>query len=181
MSNEREIRQTIRQIVGTGDYYTFAAQVNSIDGATCKVERVLDGKEFDGVRLNAHITVDSGLVTVPKTNSYVLVTEIDGDKWFVSQFSEIDKITIDIDSEVVINGGENGGLIKIEELQSRLKALESKFNSHVHSGVIIAVAGGSGAPATGIAGNSGAPTSTSNEFQVQNSHPYNYENDKIKH
>lgn len=47
-----------------------------------------------------------------------------------------------------------------DELKSDFNTLVSTFNSHVHSGVIVSVSGGSGAPAVGVPGNSAAPTSS---------------------
>ncbi|MDR1544847.1 MAG: hypothetical protein LBS50_10690 [Prevotellaceae bacterium] len=177
MSKEKDIRNAIQAIVGAADYSTFAAKVTAIDGATCDVERVKDDKVFKGVRLNAHITADSGLVIVPTADSYVLVTEIDGDKWFVSQFSEIDKITIDFNDEIIINGGENDGIVKIKELTDKLNQLKDtvnslvqSYNAHIHT------------TANAV---QGAPVSinptTSQAQQAQAFNKSDYENDKIKH
>ena len=84
----------------------------------------LDDKIIPDVRLNCSSDASHGIVVVPKVGSAVLVTSIADDDNFVAQFSEIDKITIVANTEIVINGGSLGGLIKIEELKNNLKSLK---------------------------------------------------------
>ena len=48
--------------------------------------------------------------------------------------------------------------------------------NHTHDGVITAVSGGSGSPATGTPGNTGKPITTPNDFDKSD-----YEDDKITH
>lgn len=176
MSKEYECRNLIRGIIGNSEQDSHVCIVKAVnvdtgkDVATCDVKRVSDNKEIKNVRLNATFKASHGIVISPKIDSAVLVTNIEGNKYFVSMFSEIE--------EIIINGGEKGGLIIIEELNNRLKSLEDKLNNHVHSGVIISVEGGVTSLAEGISGNTGTPTTTSNEFQEGYS---GYENDKIKH
>lgn len=120
-----EIAQSIRDIVGVKPFDTFVCTVKSVEGATCTVVRVLDNLEIPGVRLNCHSTENSGIVVTPKVDSYVLVTSIDGLSFFVSQCSEVKKITIDCESEIIINGGDNKGVVKIQELKDNLDSLKS--------------------------------------------------------
>ncbi len=102
MSNERKCRKMLREIVGQPGFDTYACKVTAVNGATCDVLRILDDKEIKEVRLNATIRESDGLVIAPKTDSVVLVTNIDGDKYFVSQFSEIEKITLNVADKVSI-------------------------------------------------------------------------------
>lgn len=129
MSKERECAEYLRAIVGKEPFQTCVAIVKSVDGATCTVERVFDGMEITDVRLNCSSTENSGIVITPKQDSHVLITSIDGRYWFVSQFSSIDGITIDSESPIVINGGSNHGLVKIEELTQKLNAIEKDINT----------------------------------------------------
>lgn len=123
MSNIKECANLMRTIIGEKDFETCVCKVTSVNGATCNVERVLDGKIIKGVRLNSTIKSDDGLVIIPKTGSYVLVTNIDGDKCFVSQFSEIEKITLNVANNIEINGGENGGIVIVEKLKDNLQKI----------------------------------------------------------
>jgi len=133
MSKERDCATKLRAIVGKEPFQTFVAKVTKVDGATCTVQRLFDDMELDEVRLNCHSTENEGVVIVPETGSMVLITSIDGRCWFVSQCSSIDKITIDASGEITFNGGDNKGLIKIEELTQKLNELVNTFNTHTHS------------------------------------------------
>jgi hypothetical protein len=84
---------------------TYIAKVKAVEGAKCTVERVLDNKEIKDVRLNVTVNVDEGLVIVPVVDSYVLITNIDGDKWFASQFGAVEKIVLNMSETITINGG----------------------------------------------------------------------------
>ena len=49
------------------------------------------------------------------------------------------------------------------ELKADFNALVGEYNAHVHDGVIVAVSGGSGAPAVGTPGDSAPPTSSGDQ------------------
>lgn len=132
MSKERDCATKLRAIVGKEPFQTFVAKVTKVDGATCTVQRLFDDMELDEVRLNCHSTENEGVVIVPETGSMVLITSIDGRCWFVSQCSKVEKITIDATASpngIVINGGNNKGLVKIEELTQKLNAIEQDINT----------------------------------------------------
>ncbi len=66
---------------------------------------------------------------------------------------------VNADGEIVLNAGVDFA-VQFSALQDQLNTIKADFDAHVHDGVIIAVAGGSGAPAVGTPGNSGPPTSS---------------------
>jgi hypothetical protein len=171
----RNIAKNIREIVKNEVFETYLCKVVAVDAASCTVKRIVDDKEIPDVRLNASMIENEGFVIAPKVNSLVLVTNIDGVHNFISSYSKIDKITLDFDTEIIINGGENNGLVKIKQLNTRLKNLEKNFNDHTHTGNFIGTI--SGNPATGTL-TVPAISYTSSEFQGNYS---GYENDKIKH
>lgn len=173
---------------------TFYAVVSAVDekARTCTVK--VDDAPYTDVLLYA-IVDDSikGLCLVPAIDSRVLVSRIGGsNELYVSMFSELDKVLLTIGDKVtlkiadgkvevdadkiVFNGGDNKGLVKIEQLTAKVNAFVDAFNNHVHSGVIIGVSGGSGAPAVGAPGNSAAPTAPAQKLNKTD-----YENDKITH
>jgi hypothetical protein len=107
MSEERECVKKLRALVGTPPHATFIATVTKVDGAVCTVDRKTDLKEFTDVRLNVSSLEGEGIVITPKKNSDISVTTINGYDWFVSQFSEIEKITIHVDDTLDVEfGGE---------------------------------------------------------------------------
>ncbi len=171
MSEERKIRNAIREIANAGNtaaFETYACTVTAVTGAMCDVQRILDEKEIKEVRLNATIQAAAGLLIVPKIGSVVLITNIDGDKNFVSQFSEIEKITLNVETAIEINGGTNG-LVKIQELTDKLNALVQKYNGHTHS---VSTSGS----ATSQTGTASATTDRADTFNKSD-----YEDTKILH
>lgn len=64
-------------------------------------------------------------------------------------------------------GGQGDFMVRYNELETAFNQLKddfndlvTKYNAHVHPGVVTAVSGGSGSPAVGTVGNTGATTST---------------------
>lgn len=175
----QEIKQKLCQLTGADiDRGLFTAEVTKVSGDTCSVR--YGDLVFEDVRLRviAEDSNNSRMLLTPKVGSCVLVADLSGgDKrdFAVVMLSEVQKVELTAD-EVKLNGGSNGGLVKIEELTKQLNGLIDKFNNHTHSGVIIAVGGGSGAPAVGTQGNSGTPTSTAAQFDQSK-----YEDTTIKH
>lgn len=101
------------------------ATVKSIntENLTCVVE-LTDETEISDVRLKAAIDgVTDGIVQIPVVESTVLIASI-GNKVSVRvivMFSEV--------SEVLINGGENGGLINIQTLIEELNKTNAVVNA----------------------------------------------------
>ncbi len=144
MDDIHKIKDCLRELAGGAPIETEVAKVLSVDGAVCKVSRVRDGMVIDRVRLNAISTADKGIVVTPKTGTYVLVSRFGEVNWFVTLCGEVEKISIDAEADIVINGGGYGGLIKIEDLVDELNRLVQTFNSHTH----VVPNGTSNAPST---------------------------------
>ena len=131
MSTERDIKEAIRAIANGGGGKTFfTAEVVSVSGDTCTVKS--DGLEMSDVAICA-IGGASGnsLVVVPKVGSTVLVADLsEGTRrdLAIVKYTEIESITI--------NGGNLGGLVKIQELTNKLNALVNKFNTHTHPAML---------------------------------------------
>ena len=139
-----EIRKSIKGMT-SGNGRLFTAKVLSADGETCCVE--IDGVVLSDVQLRAVVNgEESGILITPKTGSYVTVADLSGDltRIVVAGFSEVEKISIDAETDIVINGGGYGGLIKIEDLVNELNRLVQTFNSHTH----VVPNGTSNAPST---------------------------------
>ena len=144
MDDIHKIKDCFRELAGGAPIETEVAKVLSVDGAVCKVSRVRDGMVIDRVRLNAISTADKGIVVTPKTGTYVLVSRLGEVNWFVTLCGEVEKISIDAEADIVINGGGYGGLIKIEDLVDELNRLVQTFNSHTR----VVPNGTSNAPST---------------------------------
>ena len=161
MDDIHKIKKCLRELAGSAPIETEVAKVLSVDGAACKVSRVRDGMVIDKVRLNAITTSDKGVVVVPKTGTYVLVSRMGENGWFVSQCGEAESITIDAETKIVFNGGHFGGLVRIGDLIDELNSLVEIFNTHTH-------------PVSN--GNTSAPTSQASGFSSET-----LEDDNITH
>jgi len=172
----RKAAMAIRLIVGERKYDTYIATVKQVSGAECTVERVIDEKLFENVRINVNSNEEQGVVITPKIDSNVLVTTIDGINWFVSQYSEIEGIALKTDKEITIyadkvtfNSGNNDGLVKINELTQKINELVQKFNTHTHQ---VATTGNAAAQS----GTAAPTTSQAAVFQKSD-----YEDTKVIH
>lgn len=129
-----EIKENIRKIASqTGAGTIFTAEVKAVDGETCSID--LDGLVLNDVRLRAVVNSENSKILVtPKIGSNVLVADMNGDKCSLAVigYSEVDKIEIDCNDKIIINGGNNSGMVKIKELTQKLNELVNKFNAHTH-------------------------------------------------
>jgi hypothetical protein len=111
----------------------FTAQVVSVDGECCTVD--YDGLQVSDVRLRAVVNGEqSKILVTPKVGSYVMVVSLTDDmtQLIVSAFSEVDKIEIDT-GKIVLNGGQNGGIVNITQLTQKLNDMVNMFNAHTHA------------------------------------------------
>lgn len=107
-----------KSFVSNEQYYSSIAKVLSVDeeNALCTVE-IIDGAE---VEAKLQQTIASGFLVIPAVGSIVVLDWSDNTTPYVSMFSGVQSI--------IFQDGENGGLIKIEELVSKLNTLESDLN-----------------------------------------------------
>ena len=146
-----EIKESIQKMASKGGAGTvFNAKVKSVQGdTTCTVD--LDGLTVSDVRLRAVVNGETSKILVtPKTGSYVLVADLSGDlsQLAVVGYSEVEKIEVDANDEIVFNGGNNNGMVKIEELKRNLDTLKNYIMA-----LQSAVATGLGAVGAGTAAN----------------------------
>ncbi|MDR2361701.1 MAG: hypothetical protein LBD91_03130 [Prevotellaceae bacterium] len=134
MKGSGEIRQAIYAINRNGEeVYAKVCRVLAVDEATktIDVKPVDDTAEIYGVPLQAD-TQGDGLVISPKKGSFVLVVFTSKNTAVAVMYSVIDKVRLSIggisveitDSEIVMNGGNAGGLVKLQELKDSLNSLK---------------------------------------------------------
>lgn len=132
MKTKKSISELIKEIAKNPneEVYSAVCVVSSVN----ETERTIDAKPVDGsgeifgCRLQASINSNSGFCPIPKEGSFVLVTFLNQLNGYVALCTEIDKILIDTETEVIFDGGNFGGLVKVEELTSKINALESELN-----------------------------------------------------
>jgi len=202
MSKASEIKRLLREISnnnGKSDNRNLfiTAEVVKVHDETCDVD--VAGMTLTGIHLAA---VSDGnknnLIIKPRVGSVVLICDKTGGDmaWMnVVAYSEIASITGVIDEDVTLkikgnvkieceetielNGGNNGGLVKIKELTDELNGLKdalnnfiSNYNSHIHVTTATVGAG----PSAGVISATVAQATSASSFNRSD-----YENDKIKH
>lgn len=139
MNKRAQIAQLLGDIVGKnrGGLVFFSAQVVSVQGDTCTVK--IDELDLPDVRLTPTTTQrDETLLLTPAIDSFVLVGSLSGDlnnlcvlasDTLASVELTIGDISVFIDKEgVVLNGGELGGLVKLDDVTKKINALENQLN-----------------------------------------------------
>lgn len=114
---EAEVRELLARFVGS-NRPTMLGTVKYVDKTenTCTVDD--DGVEWLGVRLRSITGENNGIVAYPKQGAYVLCVKVeDSEEWAVIKATEYESIQMTIES-LVINGGDNGGLLNIDAMIS---------------------------------------------------------------
>lgn len=171
------IKDLIKQMSDPGVINTQVATITSVDEDNCSCEaKLLDGIELFDVNLKSIIDNKKGIVCIPKVNSKVLVGYINNDSKnaFVVAFDELDKVTVECDS-IIINKGDNKGMVKLPELVDKLNSIEQDLNTlkNVFSSWVVAPNDGGGALKGAAASWFGNVLSTTTESDLENA--------KIKH
>lgn len=129
MSVYSEIREKLEGFKSNGSGASMGglmiAEVKSVEGDTCTIA-VDDDLDLSDVRLRvvSDDNTSSKMLLTPKIGSFVLVADLSGgdlSDMAVVMFSEVEKI--------IINGGNNGGLVKINDLVNHLNTIENDINT----------------------------------------------------
>jgi len=121
MSSKQDIITAIRQIANIGDeVYSIVCKVDSVDLAekTCICSPINGDAKILDVKLMAKN--QTGLFIIPKDNSDVIVTMTNKTSGYVAMFSELE--------EIQLNGNNEDGLVKINDLVAKLNNLENDIN-----------------------------------------------------
>lgn len=130
MDTYAEIARAIRAITGgNGGTALFTAEVKSVEGETCTV--LVGELEVPDVLLTpADEGADGKLVITPKEGSQVTVADLSGGELrhlAVVHWGEVEKMSLTAGS-IELNGGDNGGLVKIEALTDKINNIEKDIN-----------------------------------------------------
>lgn len=132
MDRSKEIKEAIKSIVGVPGMMFVMGRVESVGDETCSV-KIADRLVINDVRLNASADSNADNILIkPTVGSMVLMADLSGGELrslVIVSFSELESMTVKFEGDVVINGGENEGLVKIVELTEKLNAIENDINS----------------------------------------------------
>lgn len=116
-----EIRDKIRMIAGADEERLIYCTVKSVEGVLCVCTPIDENEpELLDIRLNAEES-DYNFTLIPKVDSSVLVALYNKNSGYIACFGEIET--------VLIRGEEYGGLVKIEDLVTKLNNLENQINN----------------------------------------------------
>lgn len=118
-----DLRQAIQALSGLNDiaFEGVLCKVSDIDLATftCTCTPINGDAEFFNVLLNAD--ADKGFTLIPANNSVVIVQQYSTASAYVSMVSKVDQI--------YLAGDVNGGLVKVQVLNTALNTLQSEINT----------------------------------------------------
>jgi len=99
--------------------YAFVGTVKTVTGNLITVTALTGGGEYSDIRLQAH--PGNGILIIPSVGSYVIVGRMTGNSGYVAMTSAADSIQL-LD-------GSYGGLIKIDDLVTKINNLEQDLNT----------------------------------------------------
>jgi hypothetical protein len=102
---------------------SIVAKVKTVDvvNYTCYCEPIGDYADVMDVKIIINPSYDKGLVIMPKVDSIVMLTFVSDSDAYISMFSEVDSI--------YLNGDLYEGLVKVNDLVTKLNNLENKVNA----------------------------------------------------
>lgn len=125
------LRQFTRKEIDQENFYTIQGIATDVD----EVKRICNLEPFDttiakrtGCRLQGIISNTNGQVLIPKENSTIAVTFFDNQKGYVSLFSELEKVLVDV-ALWQFNGGDLDGITKVNDVVARLNIVENDLNT----------------------------------------------------
>lgn len=121
MATTDELRQAFERRYGEKPV-TILGTIAAVDESTKTCDLDDDGLMMYGIRLQSVTNAAAGILKVPKKGTAALAVKIeDGDGFMLLDCAEYEKI--------IINGGNNGGLINIESLVNKINAIEKDINA----------------------------------------------------
>ena len=113
----------ILKAAGLQSVWSVKGKVISIDTdkRTCEVEPFNDDANLIDVKLQSSESGGTGVLFIPEEGSDVTVHFLDTDEAYVTKTSKVSKVEIITENgDILLNGEDFGGLIKIEELKTQI-------------------------------------------------------------
>lgn len=136
--------EQLRNLIGRGTparatlHWAEVLQVDEANG-TMDVKGIADELEYYDVSLGC-----GSVVLIPEKGSLCIIAVVEGvdTECLLISADKVERVKVKASTELVFNGGELGGLVKVQELTDFLNGVIDKFNSHTHR--IVGVTPGSG-------------------------------------
>lgn len=186
MSN---IRDLVRQLAAAPESDAgslILGQVSSVDevARTIDVEPLDESAPILGVNLQANQNSEVGMVLFPRMGSYVIVGMLGMCQAVVLACDDVERVRVDVDKMsldiskdgIVLNGGDLGGLVKIQEIKDNLDTLKQYCEALTNATSAGITAVGAAMSANGAIGAKAFDAAMSSQSIVFK----DMENDKIK-
>jgi len=115
------------------------------EARTCTLSPKSGDAKLYNARLSATLESHNGFVLIPKVGSDVMVLYFQRDAAIIVMCTDLDKIIINT-AETIFNDGMLGGLVKVQELVTRMNTIENaintfwaSYNLHVHATAALGV------------------------------------------
>lgn len=114
---------------------------------TMDAKGVSDGLEYFDIELGS-----GSVILYPADGSLCLIGMVEGmeTNGFLISATEVEKIEIAATTEIVLNGGTLGGLVKVKELTDAINKMVDTFNEHTHTITTPHGPGSAEVPASGM-------------------------------
>lgn len=124
--------ELIRKIANKNKTTVVRAIVKSVDEekGVCDCQLLGSGADIYDVKINAAINTTKGIRIIPSIDSvvYLIFEDNTNTEAFIALYSEVEKVLLDGEN-FQFNSGENGGLIRIEDLITKINIIENDINS----------------------------------------------------
>lgn len=130
LSIREQLEEFVDKQISRENFYSIIGKAVNVDEITrtCDLEPIEANAPRAGIRLQAVESGTTGIVLIPKEGSFIVASFFDKTTGFVSLTSDVEKILIDTDL-VQYNGGDNGGLINIDDLVTQMNKAQNDLNS----------------------------------------------------
>ena len=122
-SDNRDIAEAVRTLAWSNKtvFDSFAGTVTAVNLTenTCTVEPLDGGADYNNIVLS--VNESKGFLLIPRVGSMVMVIKTSDFTGYIGMVSDVD--------QVYINGDNQGGLVKVVDLVTKLNNLENKVNS----------------------------------------------------
>lgn len=99
-------------------------------------EKTMDAKGITDELEYYNIQLGSGSVIIyPVVGTLCLIGTVEGmeTNGILISATEVDRIEVTASTEIILNGGTLGGLVKVQELTDAVNAMVNTFNEHTHN------------------------------------------------
>lgn len=129
----RELKDNVMKLAETfgKDYLqVIFAEVKNVDESerTCTVVQISGDADTEIPDVKLLAESNDGFLRIPKIGSVVVIADTKNNEPFVLMFSDCEKI-YSIQNIFQFNDGSFGGLVKIEDLVTKINNIETKVNS----------------------------------------------------